>query len=209
MKTIRAFEPQSRAEIDQLVAAHPFALVIATEADAIVATPLPLVLQRTDGEEAFLIGHFARTNPQLDMLRRQPRALVVFQGPHGYMSPSWLRDRTQAPTWNYATVHFDVHVEIEDQATSAHAALDRLIAHMERDRPQSWSEAEMGPRYERLATAVVAFRARILATQATFKLGQNERDDVRDDMRAALAREGQWALLDAMDRANADTTVPA
>lgn len=59
----------------------------------------------------------------------------------------------------------------------------------------------MGARYERLAAAVVAFRARVTATQAKFKLGQNERPDVYDDILKGLAMTGQHDLINAMDRA--------
>ncbi|HSR65027.1 MAG TPA: FMN-binding negative transcriptional regulator [Xanthomonadaceae bacterium] len=209
MKPARAGEQPCTAEVDRLVADHPFALLVSATAQAPVATPLPLLLERDTDGSAWLVGHFARNNPQLAMLRRQPRALAVFTGAHGYMSPSWLRDRTQAPTWYYATVHFDVEVELLEQETATHDALERLVAHMEAGRADAWHAAELGARYPRLAAAVVAFRARIVATHARFKLGQGERDDVLADQCAALASDGQYALLAAMDRAVAAPVSPA
>jgi len=202
MKASPVFAPPD-GEVDRLVAEHPFALLVSATAQAPLATPLPLLLQRDAQGEACLVGHMARNNPQVELLRRQPFALAVFTGAHGYMSPSWLRDRSQAPTWNYATVHFEVDVVLEEDAAATDAALERLVAHMEYGRPQPWRAAELGERYPRLAAAVVAFRARILATHARFKLGQNERADVLDDMREALAREGRHDLLAAMARAAA------
>jgi transcriptional regulator len=178
-------------------------LLVSPTAQAPVATPLPLLLERGADGDAWLIGHFARNNPQVALLRQQPRALAVFTGAHGYMSPSWLRDRTQAPTWYYATVHFDVEVELLEHETATHDALARLVTHMEAGRKDAWHAAELGARYPKLAAAVIAFRARILATHARFKLGQGEREDVLADQRAALERAGDGALLAAMDRAGA------
>jgi transcriptional regulator len=207
MKPHRLFEPEAGA-IDRLVAAHPFAQLISIDGERPVCTPLPLVLERTP-DDAWLIGHFARANPQVELLRQRPRALAVFMGAHGYVSPSWMHDRTQAPTWNYETVHFDIEVAFDDGESAPHAALERLVAHMERGRPHAWASRDMGPRYAQLAKAVIAFRARIVATQAKFKLGQNERADVYADILDGLARTGQPALRAAMERANATRGIAA
>ena len=209
MKPARAGEQPPDEEIDRLVADHPFALLVSATAQAPMATPLPLLLERDADGAAWLVGHFARNNPQVALLREQPRALAVFTGAHGYMSPSWLRDRTQAPTWYYATVHFEVEVEVLEQETATRDALERLVAHMEAGRADAWRAEELGARYPRLAAAVVAFRARVVATHARFKLGQGERDDVLADQRAALEREGAYALLAAMDRADAVPVSPS
>lgn len=201
MNTHPLFVPASADDIDRMIAAHPFALVISSDAGMPVATPLPLLLERDADGALTLLGHIARAHPHTQLLRRAPRALVVFQGPHGYISPSWLADRTQAPTWNYEAVQFDVEIEFDDRAEATDIALGRLVDHMEHRRPDAWSVADMGPRYASLAQAVVAFRARVTATRARFKLGQDERPDVHADILTGLARTGQQPLLDAMVRA--------
>ena len=60
----------------------------------------------------------------------------------------------------------------------------------------------MGARYEMLAQAVVAFRARVISSKAKFKLGQNERPDDREDILRGLERTAQPSLLEAMTRSN-------
>ncbi|WP_052107756.1 FMN-binding negative transcriptional regulator [Aerolutibacter daejeonensis] len=198
MKTSPIFKPTTEA-INRLVEDFPFAQLVSMCDGAPICTPLPLLLAR-NGEECWLIGHFARGNPQVEMLRRSPRALAIFMGPQGYVSPSWMRDRTQAPTWNYATVHIDIEVAFDDGPEDVHAALSELVQHMERGRPSAWTAMDMGERYARLSAAVVAFRARVLAVNAKFKLGQNERDDVFADILAGLRRTGEHDLADAMER---------
>jgi len=198
------FTPEAAA-IDQLIAEHPFAQLISVDAGVPVCTPLPLLLDRGP-DVSWLLGHFARSNPQVDMLRRSPRALAIFMGPHGYVSPSWMRDRTQAPTWNYATVHFEIEVAFDDSQAATTSALERLVAHMERNSHVPWTAAELGSRYAALSKAVIAFRAKVLATQAKFKLGQNERPDVFQDILRGLRSTTGATLADAMERRRRENT---
>ena len=202
MRISPTFAPTSPDAIDHLVAAHPFALVISANGGMPLATPLPLLLERSSDGATTLIGHFPRIHPHTELLRRDPRALAVFMGAHGYISPSWLADRSQAPTWNYETAQLEINVEFDDSTDATDAALSRLVQHMERGRPNAWSIADMGPRYAGLSGAVVAFRAHVTATHIKFKLGQDERSDVRADILAGLAGTGQGPLLDAMTREN-------
>jgi transcriptional regulator len=128
--------------------------------------------------------------------------LIVFQGAHGYVSPSWLRDRTQAPTWNFSTVHYLADIVFDPGLDAAVAAVDQLSAAMEGADPNAWSPGEMGARHAALARGVIAFRARVVQTNAKFKLGQNERDDVLDDILDGLQRSAQAELRRDMVMAN-------
>ncbi len=209
MNTPEIFRPRHASEIDRLIAHHPLALVISSEGTQIEASPLPLVLQRDTRGEGVLIGHFSRHNPQLALIRRQPRALVAFSGAQGYISTSWFRDRRYAPTWNYEAVHLQVHITLEDSPEAAAAALDTLVAHVEAPYPRPWHASEMGARKAQLAQHIVAFRARILDTQAQFKLGQGDPPEVMEDTYAGLERYGQHALALAMRRRERLEACPA
>src|SRR5262245_999174 len=66
---------------------------------------IPFVLDRTDGENGAVIGHVARANPVWRLFEGGMVVTVVFQGPHGYISPAWYTSRQEVPTWNYAVVH--------------------------------------------------------------------------------------------------------
>src|SRR5215472_1606526 len=102
-------------EIRRLTLEHPLAWVVSGEGKTARATPLPLrPILDAAGQVARLIGHFPRANPQVDALRRDGRALVLFQGPDAYVSPSWFGDRAQAPTWNYAAAQFLVEIAFVD-----------------------------------------------------------------------------------------------
>jgi transcriptional regulator len=201
------FRP-SDEEVTHLVANHPFGLLISGAAQGISATPLPLLLERNVDGSSTIIGHFALANPHVARLQANPDALIVFQGPHGYISPSWFDDRTQAPTWNFATVHFTVKIEFLYTENDAREAVEKLSARMESGRPGAWSPADMGDRYQRLLPAIIAFRAHVLSTSAKFKLGQNERQLELEQSLSGLERNNQHALAMLVRAANSDRLPP-
>lgn len=87
---------------------HSFATLFSQHNGTPFATHLPLIL---DKENKYLFGHFARPNPQWKDISNQI-VLVVFHGPHCYISPSWYETNKSVPTWNYVTVHVYGEVEL-------------------------------------------------------------------------------------------------
>lgn len=201
MRTSNVFQPTDQ-QIDALVREYPLAQVVSASPGGLLATPLPLLLDRGNGCP-YLLGHFARSNPHVDAVRLQPDALVVFMGPESYISPSWFTDRTQAPTWNFATVHFTVCIELQDTIEKASFSVNQLTAALENERPRSWHASELGDRYSKLIPHVVPFRAKVLDVKAKFKLGQNERIDVLREMIRSLSEMGRTNLAAMMQNANA------
>ncbi|WP_457355963.1 FMN-binding negative transcriptional regulator [Roseateles sp. P5_D6] len=195
------FQPANRGEIDRVVADFPLATLVSADEGRMLATPLPLILERDAASgEARLIGHLSRRNPQFALLQRQPRALATFTGAQGYIASSWMGNRRYAPTWNYEFVQFELDVSIEDSPEQLLRALELLSAHVEAPYPNAWRPAEMGPRLEQLAQYIVPFSARILETRAQFKLGQGDPADARADAYAGLSRYGGHQLAAAMRR---------
>lgn len=195
------FCAQSPADLIDLVRAQPLAWIVSGAAAQLDASVLPVQLVcDEEGRPERLLGHFGRGNPQLRALAQAPQATVLLLGPHGYISPSWFRDRTQAPTWNYAWAVFDVEIELRDTPADAEALLDGLVAQMEAQRPVAWRIADMGERYARLSAGVVGFHAQIKSVRSKFKLGQDERGDVFADIVQGLDLLGQVALAEWMRR---------
>lgn len=206
VRTAPLFTP-SQDQIDCLVAEHPLATLVSIGDVGLRATPLPLLLERDENGRLSLLGHFARSNPQVAELEQRPDALAIFQGPHGYISPSWFTDRTQAPTWNYATVHMSVRVAFDRSPEAARHAVEVLTDRMETGRSNAWNARELGPRYAKLLPGIVAFRAEVLAVRAKFKLGQNERPDVLIEALAGLEGERAPSLHAEMSLANVERLV--
>jgi len=195
------YAPADPGDVARLAAAAPLAWLVSPE--PFVATPLP-VMARTDreGRVVRIDGHLSRCNPQAETLRRVPVAWFLFMGPNRYVSPSWMADRTQAPTWNYASLQVRARLRLIDDPAGILESLEALVAIQEAGQPGAWSPKEMGPRLQALARGVVAFEAEVLAAQPVFKLGQDERDDVYGDILAGLAATGAEELAAWMRSAN-------
>lgn len=196
------FTPPQNA-VDALVAAHPLALLVTQTANGVYTSPLPLLLDRQDPRGPVLLGHFARSNPHLELLKESTRALALFQGPQAYISPSWYADRTQAPTWNYMLAEFTIDIELSTDPADTRKLVELLVDEMERDRPKAWTTAEMGARYDLLAKRIVGFRGWIRNERAKFKLGQDERPGELREMLAALRAAGDEEIATMIESANA------
>jgi transcriptional regulator len=176
-----SFQPRKIAHIADLIADYPLAWVVSQGPAGHAASPLPLLAETAgDGTVMSLFGHFARSNPQVDVVAREPAAMILFQGPQGYIPPRLVSTPGWGPTWNYAVVRFDVEIALVPDENGA--ALARLAAALERDQPQPWRPDMMGPRYAALEPHIVAFRATVRATHARFKLGQDETPDTFEEI---------------------------
>lgn len=197
------FAPRSNQDVLRLVLGHPLAWIVSGEGENFRATLLPVrPVHEGDGPITSLIGHFARSNDHFELLERSPRALILVLGTQGYISPSWMQDRTQAPTWNYASAQFLVDVTFFEEPAELEAHLRDLSDTMEAQRPNAWSVDQMGPRYQSLSRGVIGFRADVREIRAKFKLGQDERDDVFRDIAKGLERHGDGELLSWMKEFN-------
>lgn len=197
-----AFALSDPAHRQELVRAHSLCWIVSALDGRFQASPIPVLPRLDDGHLAGFHGHFARSNPQVELLRRCPDALLLVQGPHHYVSPSWMRDRTQAPTWNYIASQYEVRLRLIDDDRQIEAGVAELVEAMEAGRPARWSLAEMRDRYTGLARGIIGFEADIVREQTRCKLGQDERDDVYADILGGLTASGAHELVAWMRRYN-------
>lgn len=196
------YAPKSAGQVLRLVTEHPLAWVISDAGGEFRASPLPLRPRVADGRIEALEGHLARSNPLYAALQKDARALILFSGPDGYISPSWVSNRTWAPTWNYAVVQFLVTVAFDESPELLRAHLDDLVQTMEQGRPKAWDIPEMGPRYDAIKRHIVPFVATVTEQRAKFKLGQDERDSQFREIADALEKNGPAELLAWMRELN-------
>ncbi len=190
------YAARTQEDVLRLLAAQPLAWLVSSSGEDAAFTPLPLRAEcDADGTLVALRGHLARRNPHVARLQRDGRAQALVMGPQAYVSPSWLDDRTQAPSWNYAAVVFELDVRVSSEAADIRAELEALTVQMESGRPRAWSLDEMGERYARLASGVVALRGSVLEMCATFKLGQDEARHDFVQLLAGLEAGGEHALV--------------
>lgn len=137
-----------------------------------MATHLPFHLEVLAGGREVLSGHLARANPQAVELSAGREVLAVFQGEHGYISPSWYATKVAVPTWSYQAVHaYGTPGLIEDPAR-AFESLDKLTRQYEL--PGSpYTVAGLPEEYRRrMQNGIVAFAIMVTRLEAASKLDQ-------------------------------------
>src|SRR5688500_3243148 len=125
---------ESRIErLHALIREHSFGILVSTVDGAPFATHLPLLIDAERGPYGTLVGHMARANPHWRSFigayasTATGDSLVVFSGPHAYVSPSWYETPIAVPTWNYAAVHVYGSPRVIDDETAVTQLLARTV----------------------------------------------------------------------------------
>jgi len=199
---------EDRALLIEAMRASSFAVLYGADRNgAPMATHLPLVVH-DEGEHGLLEGHFALANPHWKGLAGR-ETLVVFSGPHSYVSPKLYAERKSVPTWNYIAVHATGMLEVvedeRDDPAAAHARKDALLKNLiavnEPAYAEQWNELPIGYRIS-MTAGIVGFRIPIAKIEGKFKLSQNRPEVDRRSVYAAHAAgsDDQRALAEWMLR---------
>ncbi len=169
----RHFDIDDPAALSAFMRAQSFALLV-TSADGVpFASHIPLLLEK-GGEHGRLLGHLAKANGQCQAFDGSTEALVVFWGPHAYVSPTWYVSEKMVPTWNYVTVHAYGKPRVLDDPVAARDVLSRLTESYESDATGPWSMDTLpDDLIESQLKGIVAFEMPIDRIEGKFKLSQN------------------------------------
>ena len=192
----RHFAEADAAAIRRVVDEFGFATLITVAESEPMLSHVPILVEHGPGGPVAAIGHVAAANPHAALLGTGP-AMLVFQGPHGYVSPNWYTSPAQSvPTWNYVAVHLHGVIERQDTSAEKHAIVDALSARHEAAFATPWTSDKMAPELlEKMLGAIVGFKMRVTRVDAKFKLGQN---------RSPADREGVLRGLEARATAGDD-----
>lgn len=171
-------------------AARTATLVTAT-ADGLIGTPVPMLLDETEGEFGTLYAHVARANAQWE-LPAKGEALAIFNGPEAYITPSWYATKQEThrvvPTWNYVAVHAYGPVEFFDDRDRLHDVVDRLTKYHEASRTDPWNVSDAPERFvEAQLRGIVGVRMPISRIDAKKKMSQNRPAGDREGVITGLA----------------------
>jgi transcriptional regulator len=163
------------------------------------ATHLPLII-KDEGPHGLLEGHFAKANSHWQSLSNR-ETLVVFPGPHSYVSPSLYAEELSVPTWNYIAIHAYGTLELIEDNAAKDALLAGLIQANEPAYADQWRSLPDGFRRNMLA-GIVGFRIPITRIEGKFKISQNRPESDRRAVHAAHASgtSDQQALAAWMQR---------
>ncbi|WP_169544162.1 FMN-binding negative transcriptional regulator [Sneathiella aquimaris] len=163
------------------------------------ASHIPVSFDAKAGEYGTITGHLAKANPHSGFIATRP-SLVIFSGPHQYISPRDYDTKMNVPTWNYVAVHARGQAVIETERERVRAVLEGLTRENERDRRDPWDVGMFDEkRLNAMMNAIVAFNIPVAQLQAKAKLGQNKSEADRK----ALADATIGTELEAWQRSSA------
>lgn len=162
-------------EIREFVQQNSFATLVTTKKGKPIATHLPMQLVKED-EDYYISGHMAYGNPQWRTFVASEDVLVMFQGPHAYISSSWY-EQENVPTWNYQAVHIYGPariLEVEELKQDLAQLLQKYEKH--RENPILWDK--LSPSLvEKELKGIVGFKIKVQEIQAADKLSQNRNEE--------------------------------
>ncbi|WIB16455.1 FMN-binding negative transcriptional regulator [Curtobacterium sp. MCPF17_050] len=196
-------------EVRRLVRGNPWATIVSSTAEGLVASHYPFLLEeQPDGsDDIVLVSHVGRPDEVAHELG-QHEVLVVVQGPHGYVSPAWYPPEQFIPTWNHTTAHLWGTPEILSDEENFRVLGD-LVDHFEASMPSPGSLDVDADAARRIARGTVGIRIRVTRFDARAKLSQNKAPEVVDRIIAGLRTDGPYAspaLADEMARVQGTTT---
>jgi transcriptional regulator len=174
--------------------ANPFAVLVSDSDVGLIATHLPVVSQMVSGE-FILRAHVAKANQHWKALEQARDSLVIFHGPHAFISPSLYEARESVPTWTYAVVHAYGRGRILSDESDAVQVLHDLIAAFDAPYLAQW--ASVGEQYrQRMIRNIVAFEIQATRAETKFKLNQNRTQVDQECVIQALAQSADSAVTE-------------
>ena len=181
---------EDRTELVQFLRANNFPVIITR---GLQASHLPATVHET-GSQLVLDMHMARPNRQWQAFDGT-EVLIIFTGPHAYISPRWYEEKERVPTWNYAAVHLFGMPEIVEDRREKHAGMRKLVATMD---PQWLPQFDALSReyVEKMLGGIVNFRIPITRIETRWKLSQNRGRREMELIAEELRKQGESALAE-------------
>lgn len=170
----------------EFIKANSFGLIInGNEQMVPVATHLPFAIEHQNGQ-LILKSHFAKANTQWKSIEEKS-VLVVFSGPHAYISPKNYEKIESVPTWNYVAVHVYGTVSLIWEREEILRVLNATINFYDKDYNEQWKS--LPKEYiDRMIKGIVAFKLEVSNIQGVKKLSQNktrlEREKIINDLQS-------------------------
>ena len=187
-----------------VVARAGLATVVVSTGSGFEATPIPWMLRRSP-DSTLLVGHISKANPLARTLSGSVDAIVIVDGPDGYVSPSWYPSKAESgevvPTWNYVSVHLHGRLSLVDDAGWLREMVESLTVRYESERDQPWSVDDAPADYiDRMLRGIVGVEFLVERVEGKAKLSQNRSEADRAGVIVGLRAEGAEHLLNEMER---------
>ena len=198
------FEEKRVEVLHEFIRAHPLGALVTLAPDGLDANHIPFEVDPDPAPFGTLRGHVARANSVWRESSRDTPALVIFQGPEHYISPSWYPTKKETgkvvPTWNYVVVHAHGPLRFIDDPNRAREHVERLVHRHEVGRTEPWKVTDAPPDYiDKQLGAIIALEIPIARLTGKWKVSQNRIARDRDGVVESLLREDRDSAASMAD----------
>ena len=169
-----SYKNENLSQVKQFIEHNGFGILVSHDNSKPHATHIPLELSKNESGKDILQGHVAKANPHWQHFKDNAEVLVIFNGPHGYISSSWY-DFEEVPTWNYIAVHVYGIIKIASQE-ALYNSLVQLVDKYESTSQNPVSVEKFSKKTMRQINGIVGFEIEITDIQAAYKLSQTQDD---------------------------------
>jgi transcriptional regulator len=183
------------AKLHALIRTRRLGLLVSHGPHGLIANAVPFLLDAGASRLGTLEAHVARANPQWRDLAASPEALVVFQGPDHYVSPSWYATKQEThkvvPTWNYVMVQARGEARVIEDDEWLERQIAALTASQEAPRDKPWAVSDAPPDFiAQQRKAIVGIAIEIADIRGKWKTSQNRSAADRAGVIAGLEQLG-------------------
>lgn len=198
---------EDRVEVlHELMRGIDLATLVSMTADGMIASHAPLMLDPDPAPYGTLIGHLAKANPHARSADPGVQTLVIFQGPDGYITPSYYAAKQEhgkvVPTWNYTAIHAYGTLEVFDDPARLLEVVTRLTNRHETRRARPWAVADAPDDFVRgMLRGIVGIVLPITRLEGKVKMSQNRPATDLNGVVEGLRLDGRDSLAQAVVRA--------
>jgi transcriptional regulator len=187
----KAFEVNDKTKLYNFIKKNSFGILFSQEENGPFATHLPFLIDEKKGEPDVLIGHMAKPNPHWKNLDNK-EVLVVFSGPHAYISPTWYNEDNTVPTWNYVAVHIYGTFKIINKKDELVDLMEKTVHFYESSMPNPWKAPFDTNFIDGLMSGIVGFEISINKMEGKWKLNQNHSNKRQENLVKGLRSSNQY-----------------
>ncbi|AVQ34455.1 FMN-binding negative transcriptional regulator [Staphylococcus muscae] len=181
------YQMHDYAEVKRFMKTYPFVTMVTVNEGQPIASHIPVMLEERE-EALFLVGHLAKGNAQIQTLNNNNQVLVIFHGPHDYVSSSWY-ETEDVPTWDYQSVHIygSSRIQSHDELIQA---LEKLLDDYEGHRENGATWERLSEQTKKQIHGIEGFEVKVTEIEAAYKLSQTRSENDKNHIVEQLRKIG-------------------
>lgn len=186
----KQFKQQEQEVLTDFIRKNSFGILFSDTGNGPEATHLPFILEE-DAGELYLLSHFALMNQHWKTLDGKD-VLIVFSGPHAYISAGWYEEEGTVPTWNYIAVHAKGMVELIKDEDERLNLLEKTVKFYEDELNSEWKVDFANPTIQKELNYIMPFKIQIASLEGKWKLNQHHPVERRKKTIERLRQTNQY-----------------